>query len=199
MLKAYFQLSHSDLQSFIPRTTSEAPSRLILPTIYMIISYWMSGVNNNFWIFIASTLCSLLSVLAGESIGLLMGAAVLDVEKGMVLMTVVSLGLMVVGGFFVRQIPFWILWLGYLSPFKYSYNASVQLVFNMPVPCDGSGILSACENADSGTACVQDVLEFLGVQFSTGFNVGMLLVLFVIVRILAFLSLKHKKAVERAS
>ena len=171
----------------------------MLPAIYMIFSYWMSGVNNNFGIFIASTLCTLLSVLAGESIGLLMGAAVLDVEKGMVVMTVISLGLMVVGGFFVRQIPFWITWLGYISPFKYSYNASVQLVFDKPVPCDGSGVLSACGGASSGAASVQDVLKFLGVEFSTGFNVAMLLILFVGMRFLAFFALKHKKSVERSN
>jgi len=67
---------------FFAKTTSEAPSRLALPSLYMVISYWMSGVNNNFGVFIASTLCSLLSVLAGESIGLFCGAAVLDMEKG---------------------------------------------------------------------------------------------------------------------
>jgi ABC-type multidrug transport system ATPase subunit len=184
---------------FMAKTTSEAPARLMLPAIYMLFSYWMSGVNNNFGIFISSTLCTLLSVLAGESIGLLLGAAVLDVEKGMVVMTVISLGLMVVGGFFVRQIPFWITWLGYISPFKYSYNASVQLVFDKPVPCDGSGVLSACGGASSGAASVQDVLKFLGVEFSTGFNVAMLLILFVGMRFFAFFALKHKKSVERSN
>ena len=156
-------------------------------------------MNNNFSIFIGSTICCLLSVLAGESIGLLLGASVLDVEKGMVVMTVVSLGLMVIGGFFVRQVPYWIAWLGYLSPFKYSYNSSVQLVFDKPVPCYGSGVLAACGNSASGTASVQDVLDFLGVQYSTGFNVGMLLLLFVVVRVLAFVALKNKKAGERAN
>jgi ABC-type multidrug transport system permease subunit len=163
---------------FMAKTTSEAPARLTLPAIYMCISYWMSGVNNNFRIFVASTMCSLLSVLAGESIGLFLGAAVLDLERGMVIMTVVSLGLMVVGGFFVRTLPVWMVWLGYLSPFKYSYNSSVQLVFDRPVPCE-------------------EVLEFLGVQYSVGFNVLLLFVMFVIVRIMAFFALKNKKADER--
>lgn len=182
---------------FMAKTTSEAPARLALPAIYMIISYWMSGVNNNFGIFIASTLCSLLSVLAGESIGLFMGAAILDMEQGMVVMTVVALGLMVVGGFFVRNIPSWILWLGYLSPFKYSYNSSVQLVFNTPVPCDGSGLLAVCEGGSDGYASTEDVLDFLGVQFSAGVNAALLLVMFIVVRILAFFALKSKKADER--
>jgi len=182
---------------FMAKTTSEAPARLALPAIYMTISYWMSGVNNNFGIFIASTLCSLLSVLAGESIGLFLGAAVLDMEKGMVIMTVAALGLMVVGGFFVRNVPHWLLWLGYISPFKYSYNSSVQLVFDRPVPCDGSGLLAACGGDDTGAVSVEDVLQFLGVQFSAGFNAAMLLVIFIVVRIFAFYALKSKKAEER--
>lgn len=179
------------------KTTSEAPARLVLPAIYMVISYWMSGVNNSFWVFIASTACSLLSVLAGESIGLFLGASVLDVERGMVIMTVTGLGLMAVGGFFVRTVPSWILWLGWLSPFKYSYNASVQLVFNEPVPCDGSGELISCGGLDTGYATESNVREFLGVQYSTGFNVAMLIVLFFVVRIAAFFALKTKKAGER--
>lgn len=182
---------------FMAKTVSEAPARLVLPLVYMITSYWLSGMNNNVGIFVASTLCSLLSVLAGESIGLFMGAAVLDMERGMVVMTVTALALMVVGGFFVRTIPFWVQWLGYLSPFKYSYNSSVQLVFDRPVPCDGSGVLSVCEGGSEGAASVNDILTFLGVEGTPGFNVGLLIVIFIVMRVLAFFALKGKKAGER--
>ena len=115
----------------------------------------------------------------------------------MVIMTVVSLGLMVVGGFFVRTLPVWMIWLGYLSPFKYSYNSSVQLVFDRPVPCDGSKVISVCAGGNSGSASVEEVLKFLGVQYSVGFNVLLLFVMFVVVRIMAFFALKNKKADER--
>ena len=182
---------------FMAKTTSEAPARLALPAIYMVISYWMSGVNNNFGIFVASTCCSLLSVLAGESIGLFLGAAVLDMEKGMVIMTVTALSLMVVGGFFVRNVPSWILWLGYISPFKYSYNSSVQLVFDKPVPCDGSGVLAACNGGSTGYATEEEVLNFLGVEYSAGLNAALLLIMFIVVRVMAFFALKSKKSEER--
>jgi len=182
---------------FMAKTTSEAPARLALPAIYMIISYWLSGVNDNFMIFLSSTLCSLLSVMAGESIGLFLGAAILDLEKGTVIMTVVALGLMVIGGFFIRNVPSFIMWLGYISPFKYSYSSSVQLVFDRPVPCDGSGLLSVCNNTSVGTASVDEVLDYLGVQGSTSFNASMLLVVFFVVRVMAFFALKSKKANER--
>eukprot|EP01083_Nonionella_stella_P044508 119801_1 len=95
-------------------------------------------------------------------------------------MTVAALSLMVVGGFFVRTVPTWISWLGYISPFKYSYNSSVQLVFNKPVPCDGSGLLSVCNGKSTGYASEQDVLDFLGVELSAGLNAALLLVMFIV-------------------
>jgi len=183
---------------YLAKTTSEAPAHLTLPAIYMVISYWLSGVNNNFSIFIASVLCTLLSVMAGESIGLFIGTTILDVEKGMVIMTVVSLALMVVGGFFVQDsVPVFMSWLSYLSPFKYSYNGSVQLIFDRPVPCDGSDVLSYCVANPGGEAPVEDVLQSLGVTGSVAFNSCMLIVMFVVLRIASFYALKGKKADER--
>lgn len=126
-----------------------------------------------------------------------MGAAVLDLEKGMVIMTVTALSLMVVGGFFVRNVPSWLLWLGYLSPFKYSYNSSVQLIFDKPVPCDGSGVLISCNGGSEGYATETEVLDFLGVQFTAGQNAALLLAMFIVIRIMAFFALKSKKPEER--
>jgi ABC-type multidrug transport system ATPase subunit/ABC-type multidrug transport system permease subunit len=182
---------------FLAKTTSEAPARMILPAIYMIISYWLAGVNNNFGIFLSSTMCTLLSVLAGESLGLLVGTTVFDVEKGTVVVTIFSLVLMVVGGFFVQNLSGWLGWLKFLSPFKYAYDSSVQLVFNRPIPCDGSSVLEACAGSSSGFATPAEAITHLGVQGSVGFNVGMLLVFFVVARVVSFLALRAKKAGER--
>jgi len=188
---------------FLAKTTSEAPTRLALPAIYMTIAYWLSGVNNSFLIFLASTGCTLLSVLAGESIGLLIGTTFFDMEHGLAAMTVLSLCLMVAGGFFVRDIVPWLSWIKFLSPFKYAYDASVQLIFNTPVPCSnstGGGVsFQSCTGSSStGYVSETDLKSFLGVQGSIGFNVGLLVALFVFVRIAAFLSLRSKKPVERA-
>ena len=66
---------------FLAKTLSELPTRMCLPTIYLVISYWMANVHPNFGIFLASTCCTLLGVLSGESIGLLVGAIIMDFEK----------------------------------------------------------------------------------------------------------------------
>jgi len=183
---------------FMAKTTSEMPTRLCLPFIYMCISFWMAGVSTRFDLFIYTTLISLLSVVAGEAIGLMIGASIYDMEKAMTVMTVVSLALMLLGGFFVENVPGWLSWGKFCSPFKYSFDASRQLVFDRPVPCDGSGALEGlCGGLDEGYADPEDVIDFLSIQGSVGFNVGLLLVIGLLPRYIAYLALRAKKEVER--
>lgn len=183
---------------FMGKTTSEMPARLVLPMLYMIISFWMASISTKFSMFLASTLISLLSVMAGEAIGLLIGATIYDADKGLTFMTVVSLFLALVGGFFVENVPPFLEWSKFISPFKYSFDASLQLVFDEPVPCDGSGALEGlCDGSDEGFASSEEVMEFLGVQGSVGFNVGLLIAIGLIPRYLAYLALGSKKEGDR--
>lgn len=186
---------------FIAKTTSEMPMRMALPFIYMTISFWMAGISPRFDLFCATTLISLLSVIAGESIGLLIGAAIYDMEKALTTMTVVSLFLMLLGGFFIQNPPEWLVWGKYLSPFKYSFDASRQLVFDRPVPCDGSGFLDVCglkgEEGNALFATSEEVMLALGVQGSVLFNSLILLAIGLVPRFVAYLALRTKKENDR--
>jgi len=88
------------------------------------------------------------------------------------------------------------LWFKFLSPFKYAFDASRQIVFSKPVPCDGSGVLMLCEG-DVEFVSPAELKESLGSQGSIGFNIGMLIVIFVVPRYLAYLAIRRKKAGER--
>lgn len=181
---------------FLAKMCSEVPTRMILPTIYMVIAYFLAGINNNFWVFLGSLACALLSVMSGESIGLLVGAMVPNFEEALVVLVVMAVLLMVVGGFFVQNAPAFMLWFKFLSPFKYAFDASRQIVFSKPVPCDGSGVLMLCEG-DVEFVSPAELKESLGSQGSIGFNIGMLIVIFVVPRYLAYLAIRRKKAGER--
>jgi len=181
------------------KTVSETPTRLALPFIYMCISFWMAALSPSFAVFLGSTACTLMSVLAGESFGLVIGTSLYDMEKAMTVMTVVALALMLLGGFYVQNVPSFISWAKYLSPFKYSYDASLQIVFDRDVPCDGSGALAGlCGGESTGSASPEDVVAFLGVEGSIGFNVGLLAVLIVVPRYIAYRFLLAKKGAERS-
>ena len=185
---------------FLAKTTSDAPVRLLLPFIYMTVSFWMIGVDNRVMVFVGTIGCTLLSVLAGEAIGLLVGAAIYDLQKAITTMTVGTLALMLLGGFFVENIPDFIEWGKFLSPFKYAFDSSLLLIFDRRVPCDGSGVLQElCDyGASTGFADPKDVRDFIGLQGSMAFNVGCLLVLCFIPRYFAYLALRAKKSNERS-
>lgn len=105
---------------FLAKTSSDAPVRLILPFLYMCTSFWMAGVDARFVVFLSTTGCTLLSVMAGEALGLLVGTSIHDLTKAMTVMIVTGLGLMLLGGFYVQEIPSFVSWVKYLSPFKVS-------------------------------------------------------------------------------
>jgi ABC-type polysaccharide/polyol phosphate export permease len=179
------------------KTTSEAPTRLTLPLLYMTISFWLAGISNQFSLFVFTTLICLLSVLAGESYGLLIGASVDKADRAMTCVTVVALTMMLLGGFYVDNIPGFVAWLKYLSPFKYAFDASREIVFDSDVPCDGSGELKDLCSDGQESVSPEDLKEFLDIDGSLPFNIGMLIVLGFVPRYFAYLAMKYKKKVER--
>ena len=71
------------------------------------------------------------------------------------------------------------------------------------MPCDGSGALKhLCEEGLVGGEVLMivpssKVIEFLEIQGSVGFNVGMLLLMGIVPRYFAYLALKSKKEADR--
>jgi len=183
---------------FVSKTLSEMPTRLILPSTFWLIVYWMADINPRVDVFLGTLGCLLISVLAGESYGLLCGAIVMDLEKAMAIMIVISLTSMAAGGFYVENIPVWLSWTKFVSPFKFGYEASQILVFDRDVPCDGSGNLAEFCTGDADYVSSEDVLETLGSEGSVGLNVCILVILTVVPRYLAFLALKSKRGAERS-
>mmetsp|Transcript_3840 Transcript_3840/g.7273 ORF Transcript_3840/g.7273 Transcript_3840/m.7273 type:complete len:650 (+) Transcript_3840:44-1993(+) len=183
---------------FLSKTISEAPLRLTLPFTYLVISYWVSNLST-LSAFFPFLIVQLLSVLAGESIGLLIGATVMDMQKAMVVGTLVSLAMMLSGGFFAENMEEFVSWVQYLSPFKYSYHACLSIGFADGVRCDGSGNLgSLCESVGLGnTASRDDVFNFLGGNGTVAFNIGMLLAMSVVCRLGAYFQLRRVKGEGR--
>jgi hypothetical protein len=117
----------------------------------------------------------------------------------MTFMIVFSLTSMAAGGYYVQNIPAWIGWAKYLSPFKFGYESAQILVFNAPVPCDGTGNLALFCKDGVDEATPDEVLETLGSEGSHGVNIAILFCIIVIPRYFAYLALKSKRGAERGS
>merc|ERR1711862_703443 len=109
---------------FASCTVADLPVFLFMPCIYMVISYWMIVPTFGFVKFIAILCIAFLSVMTGQAMGFLIGAGFDDIQIGQAVATVVVLFLMLLGGFFARNIPVW-LWVQWLSPFMYASNAAL--------------------------------------------------------------------------
>jgi len=182
----------------LSKAMSDAPLLLLLPAIFLIISYWMANMNANFVNFLGFMFAELTCVWASESIGLFLGATFLDMQKALVTATISMLSLMLVGGFFVHNLPDFVYWARYLSIFTYAFNACLVMEFtpDRVFECGADPSIPLC--ATQPTVTGADALDFIGisgVNLSYGFNIGMLFVFLIGFRLLAYLSLRflHNK------
>ncbi|CAF2241320.1 unnamed protein product [Rotaria magnacalcarata] len=181
---------------FVAKSLAEAPVKLVLPTLFLIIAYWMANINPNFGIFLAVLAFQLTAVLVAESLGLLLGAALKNLQHAITAATVLLMSLMLVGGFFVRNLPHWLgVWGKWLSFFKYAYNACLQLQFKggQIYKCIDGSYVASCRNNPNGTFKSHEALEFFDYGISIGFNFLVLFGMFVVFRTLAYLSLRFIK------
>ncbi|CAA3031210.1 ABC transporter G family member 14 [Olea europaea subsp. europaea] len=107
---------------FLARTIGDLPLELALPTAFTFIFYWMGGLKPEPLVFILSLLIVLLSVLVAQGLGLAFGAILMDVKQAATLASVTTLVFLIAGGYYVRQIPAFIVWLKYLSYSYYCYK-----------------------------------------------------------------------------
>jgi ABC-type multidrug transport system ATPase subunit len=181
---------------FCAMTTADMPVFLFLPFIFLVISYWMTVPTLGFTTFVLILLISLLSVITGQGMGQLVGAAFDDVKIGQAVATVVILFLMLLGGFFAKNVPLWLSWVRYVSPFAYASNAALGVIFQEQIPCDGSGGLDRlC--FEQPFADPNAVRELFVVSGTVASNIACLLVAGLLPRLFAYAILRRKKAGER--
>ncbi|XP_077234759.1 ATP-binding cassette 14 isoform X2 [Tasmannia lanceolata] len=114
---------------FLARTAGDLPMELALPTAFVFIIYWMGGLKPDPATFILSLLVLLYSVLVSQSLGLAIGAILMDVKQATTLASVTTLVFLIAGGYYVQQIPPFIVWFKYLSYSYYCFKLLLGVQF----------------------------------------------------------------------
>ncbi|XP_074582374.1 ABC transporter G family member 14-like [Curcuma longa] len=114
---------------FMARTVGDLPMELALPTAFTFIIYWMGGLKPDPVTFLLSLLIVLFSVLVAQSLGLAVGAILMDVKQATTLASVTTLVFLMAGGYYVQHIPIFIVWLKYLSYSFYCYKLLLGVQF----------------------------------------------------------------------
>ena len=183
---------------YMATTTADLPVFLIMPLLFLVISYWMAVPTLGFSVFVAMLMIVFLAIMTGQGMGQLVGAAFDDVKIGQSVATVVIVFLILLGGFFANNIPAWLSWVRYLSPFAYASNAAMGVIFREPIPCDGSGGLGGSVCGDglpaADPAAVRETFQYFG---TVGSNTACLVAFCIVPRLAAYFILRRKKAGER--
>lgn len=105
---------------FMSRMVGDLPMELVLPTIFVIITYWTTGLKQSPVNFFCTLFTLLYSVLVSQGLGLALGAMVMDQKSATTLGSVIMLSFTLVSGFMVHHIPVFISWIKYISVSQYT-------------------------------------------------------------------------------
>ncbi|KAL1343710.1 hypothetical protein HN51_030054 [Arachis hypogaea] len=127
---------------YVARMLGDLPMELVLPTIFVSISYWMGGLKPSVVTFVLTLLIMLFNVLVSQGIGLALGAILMDVKQATTLASVTMLVFLLAGGYYIQHMPPFIEWLKYVSFSHYCYKllVGVQYPENDVYDC-GHGLL----------------------------------------------------------
>ncbi|KAM7275845.1 hypothetical protein ACFE04_017711 [Oxalis oulophora] len=171
---------------YFARTVGDLPMELVLPTIFVTVTYWMGGLKPSLLTFILTLLIVLYNVLVSQSLGLALGAILMDVKQGTTLASVTMLVFLLAGGYYIQYMPIFIAWLKYLSFSHFCYKLLIGVQYS-------DNEVYRCRR---GEHC--KVMEFSGIKClgldNLWMDVAALTIMLVGYRVLAYVALRmsHK-------
>lgn len=179
---------------YIARTASDLPMDCSIPTLFVILVYWCGGLRASPVAFFSNWLSVMLVTLVAQSWGMLIGASVMNLQSAQIITSIIMLAFMLVGGFFVRDVPHWVGWLKYGSFIWWGFNLLLKIEFN------GRNIVD-CGGLDDGperTVCepVEDLKDTLNLPSDVNdpvwSNVMVLFAMLLTARLIVYYVLKRK-------
>ncbi|KII65694.1 ATP-binding cassette sub-family G member 4 [Thelohanellus kitauei] len=179
---------------YLAKTFSDLPFQILLPIIYCLIMYYMSGQPTDFrrtYYFIQVVI---MAVLVSQSIGLVLGAIAPNSEVAVFVAPVSGIPLLLFCGYFVRfsVIPIYFRWFTYVSYARYAWEGAVLSIYG-----NNRGNLE-CKISPCMFNNGEEVLKFLDISedamgiknFRLTFCIIMMGLFFIILRLLAYIILR---------
>ncbi|XP_013187827.1 ATP-binding cassette subfamily G member 4 isoform X1 [Amyelois transitella] len=188
LIKEHFNRWYSLRSYYLAITVSDIPFQAIFCVIYVVIVYLLTSQPAEwfrFSLFLSS--CLLISFVA-QSVGLVVGAA-MNVQNGVFLAPVMSVPFLLFSGFFVsfNAIPRYLRWITYLSYIRYGFEGTALATYSFDRPklrCHQT----YCHFKNPSTTLEE--LDMLDADITL--DIAALCLIFVVLRISAFLFLRWK-------
>ncbi|KAK9718466.1 hypothetical protein K7432_005480 [Basidiobolus ranarum] len=182
--RAVFQREHGSgyytLKSYyFSKIIVELPINLFIPVIFSTITYWMIGYQTDAGKFFIYMLVNVVMSLVGSAIGMFIASLFKQLQVALAVVPLIVLPLMMFGGLFLNNgsAPVYLGWIQWISPIKYGFAALSKNQF--------TGLVV------NGEAVGEQQLQSLSLDggFSIFINIVMMLVIYVVMQVCAFLSL----------
>ncbi|KAK3101924.1 hypothetical protein FSP39_007394 [Pinctada imbricata] len=155
---------------YLAKMTSELPLILFQPLLFVGVAYWVIGLSGTAAYF-ATLGTVFIHTIAGQSIGLFIGLLHKEMRSVITICICIQMAIMLLGGLFTRNIPFWLDWMKYLSFLWYAFHGLLYLEFKDGPPLQCASILNssaflACNEGNQTLEVSSDlVLDYLQVRW----------------------------------
>lgn len=166
---------------FMASTVGDLPMVLVLPTVFVIITYFMAGLKLTVGHFFGTLFALLFSVLVSQSLGLALGALVMDLKSATTLGSVLMLTFLLAGGYYVQHVPAFISWIKHISLSHYTFKLLLisQYSADEMYPCGSNATCAVGEFP---------MIKMVGLD-NVGVSIMALAIMLVGYRLIAYLAL----------
>lgn len=173
---------------FMAPITGDLPMELILPTLFLTIVYWVTGLKPELPHFLLTLMVVLGYVLVSQGLGLVLGALIMDAKQASTVVTVTMLAFVLIGGYYVHKVPHFMSWIKNVSTTFYSYRLFIYIQYG-----EGKRISSLlnCTSNDNYRSSGRFVEEDIRGRFHPLISVGVLLIMFVGYILLVYVALRY--------
>jgi len=114
---------------YAARVVAEVPSDVLLPSLFLIIAYWMVGLPALAESFFTVWVCLILISMVQRAAGVSFICVVTDLHKAIVILSVFILAGIATSGFLIPpdKIPVWLQWFPYIFVPRYAFQVDLDL------------------------------------------------------------------------
>ena len=134
------------------RSLSDLPLDISMPSLLVIIVYWLGYLKATASAFFATWTSILLVLFVAQAWGLWIGGLTMEPRKAQTVSTIIILTFLLVGGFYVKNVPVWIGWIKYFSFIYWGNNLITKIQFS-------DARIEACDGRTSCSVIPQDELQ----------------------------------------
>jgi ABC-type multidrug transport system permease subunit len=187
------------LPYFLAKTASDMSTTVLLPCLNASVVYWVANLRPTGKAFVQFVLAFYLTLSTAQSMGLFISISIPNMAIALLIAPAVSIFFMIMGGFYVplQSMTPVVRWVSWLSFARYGYSSFVINEFQgRDIACAEDVVITIGAPGECPLSG-DEVLAAMGIEGTSAnfwFNVGIMLLLQLVLRVAAYALLRrHKK------